>query len=199
MAEHPHKKHSKVTLEQLIQLKRSERPQASFWDDFERDLHRRQLAALVTVEPWHRRAVRLLATVARRLAPVGASAAAVAFAVIALHRADVTPSNPADTAEAMAANDPENKVVMLPEEAISVSRISAPAIRPRAEVVEFRGSVRSAPQELASSLAAARRFVTVAAPVTFASDNDASAIYAANALTAGAVLRTLASATPESL
>lgn len=197
MTEHPQKSTSgKVTLERLIQLKRSERPDPSFWDDFERDLHRRQLAALVTVEPWRRRAARTLVTLARRLAPAGAGATAIALVVLALHRVD-TP-RPAVVAQPLEA-EIDNKVVLLPEEQMTVSSNHTQNLRPVSTLASFKGQVHSAPQELASTLAVARRFVTVAAPVTFSSENDASAIYSANALTAGAVFRTMAASTPESL
>ena len=88
MTEHRTTTTRKVTLERLIQLKRSERPAPAFWDDFERDLHRRQLAALVTVEPWRARVARVLLTAARRLAPAGAGATVIALVVLALHRID---------------------------------------------------------------------------------------------------------------
>ena len=197
MAESSDNKRPRVSLEQLIQLKRSERPPAEFWESFDHELHRRQLAALVSIEPWHLRAARVLAIAARRIAPVGVAAAAVAFAALVLVRV-----GPADQAKpgpsvASATSEADAKVVLLPEEAISVSAPSVP--RAGALVEEFRGNVRSAPQELASGLASARRFVAVSAPVTFSSENDASAIYSAKALTAGAVLRSLTAAAPESL
>lgn len=198
MADTRHSERRKVSLEQLIQLKRSERPDPSFWDDFDRELHRRQLAALVTLEPWHRRALRTFGSVARRLAPVGATAAALAFATLAILR--VEPSRPAaPETTGTVASDADARVVLLPEEAITVSDASTQveAARPPAEI--FRGHVRSAPQELAGGLASARRFVAVSAPVTISSGDDTSAIYSAKALTAGAVLRTFASAAPESL
>ena len=199
MAEPRHTKSPKVSLEQLIQLKRSERPPAAFWEDFDRELHRRQLAALVTIEPWYGRAARTLALAARRLAPMGAGAAAVAFAVVALLRMDPAPQEATDSSEALAMAEQDNRVVLLPEEAISVS--DHPAHTPRATTgqEEFLGSVRSAPQELAAGLTAARRFVAVSAPVTFSSGGESSDIYSARALTAGTVLRTLSGAAPESL
>lgn len=196
MAEHRPQSSPKVTLEQLIQLKRREKPAASFWDDFDRELHRRQLASLVTIEPWHRRAVRAIAAVSRRFAPAGAGVAALALVGLAALRvgqqAPVTPD------ESLTAAEIDGKVFLLPEEAIRVSAVSPQDVRTRAGVEEFRGDVRSAPPEFGSGLAA-RRFTTVAAPVTFSSGDDASAIYSANALTAGTVLRTLVAAAPESL
>jgi hypothetical protein len=197
MAEQHPDQGRKVTLEQIIQLKRSERPGPDFWEGFDRELHHRQLAALVTGEPWHRRAVRVLTAVVRRFAPASAGLAAIAFATIAIMRVDTPPGIPKAAVTALAANESDTKVLLLPEESISVSAIQAP--RPRPAVERFQGSVHSAPQELASGPGSPRRFVTVSAPVTVSSDRDSSAIYAANALTAGSVLRSLTAAVPESL
>jgi hypothetical protein len=43
---------SKVTLEQLLRLKRAERPNPEFWAHFERELHQKQLTALVQKRRW---------------------------------------------------------------------------------------------------------------------------------------------------
>lgn len=43
-----------VTLEDLLRLKRTERPPAEFWDQFDRELRAKQLAALVEKRPWWR-------------------------------------------------------------------------------------------------------------------------------------------------
>ncbi|HSH09634.1 MAG TPA: hypothetical protein VK995_04565 [Oceanipulchritudo sp.] len=41
------KEKQKITVETLLQLKRTERPSDDFWDSFEKDFHRRRLHALV--------------------------------------------------------------------------------------------------------------------------------------------------------
>ncbi len=44
---------SKIVLEDLLKIKRSERPSADFWEGFERELRSKQLAALVRpARPW---------------------------------------------------------------------------------------------------------------------------------------------------
>ncbi len=43
----------KITLEDLLRLKRDEKPPVEFWEGFERDLHRKTLRALVVNEPWY--------------------------------------------------------------------------------------------------------------------------------------------------
>ncbi|HXA13617.1 MAG TPA: hypothetical protein VNW23_00695 [Opitutaceae bacterium] len=72
----------KVTLEDLLRLKRSEQPPAEFWAQFDRELHAKQLAALVGKRPWWHSSLRVL----RRFSylPLGATAALV-FAFIAAH------------------------------------------------------------------------------------------------------------------
>ena len=44
----------RVTLEDLLQLKRAERPPAEFWAEFDRTLRAKQLAAIVETRPWWR-------------------------------------------------------------------------------------------------------------------------------------------------
>ncbi len=63
-----------VTLEDLLQLKRAERPSQEFWVRFEGELRQKQLAALLERRPWWQSAAHLFA--GRRIfVPVGAAAA----------------------------------------------------------------------------------------------------------------------------
>ena len=52
MADRLSKVPSRVTVEDLLRLKRAERPPPEFWAEFERELRQRQLAALVERKPW---------------------------------------------------------------------------------------------------------------------------------------------------
>jgi len=64
-----------VTLEDLLRLKRAERPAPGFWPEFDRELRAKQLAALVVERPWWRTfPARAIAGVARYHLPMGASA-----------------------------------------------------------------------------------------------------------------------------
>jgi hypothetical protein len=45
----------RISLEQLLALKRSERPDPTFWEGFERELHRRQLVSVVSRPAWYTR------------------------------------------------------------------------------------------------------------------------------------------------
>lgn len=71
----------KVTFEDLLRLKRAERPPAEFWAQFDRELHARQLAALLEKKPWWVSAARRVARFSSL--PLGAGAAlALAFITV---------------------------------------------------------------------------------------------------------------------
>jgi hypothetical protein len=72
----------KVTLEDLLRLKRAERPPAEFWAQFDRELQAKQLAALVGKRHWWHSTTRLLARFS--YLPLGATAA-LAIALLAAH------------------------------------------------------------------------------------------------------------------
>ena len=63
-----------VTLEDILRLKRAERPPAEFWDGFDRELRAKQLAALVEKRPWWRSAPALFSGFSRYHLPLGATA-----------------------------------------------------------------------------------------------------------------------------
>jgi len=64
-----------VTLEDLLQLKRAEKPSPEFWAKFERDLRAKQLAAIVVQRPWWQRLPNLFGGLSRYYLPMGATAA----------------------------------------------------------------------------------------------------------------------------
>ena len=63
-----------VTLEDLLQLKRAEQPPAEFWDQFERELRAKQLAAIVEPRPWWAPFIGVGAKFAHLQLPLGAAA-----------------------------------------------------------------------------------------------------------------------------
>lgn len=67
-----------VSLEDLLRLKRVERPPAEFWNDFDRQLRAKQLAALVEKRPWWHGLQRSFLRVGRYHVGFG-TAAVVAF------------------------------------------------------------------------------------------------------------------------
>lgn len=63
-----------VTLEDLLRLKRAERPAVEFWNKFDRELRAKQLAAIVEKRPWWRSMPRVFGGLARYHLPLGATA-----------------------------------------------------------------------------------------------------------------------------
>lgn len=62
-----------LTLEDLLRLKKAERPSSEFWTRFERDLRQKQLAALLERRPWWQ-TLPLRFSRSRVLLPLGATA-----------------------------------------------------------------------------------------------------------------------------
>jgi hypothetical protein len=78
---------SKVMLEDLLRLKRAERPKPEFWVDFERQMRAKQLAAIVRRDPWWRSWRNVLSSSARLHLPLGATAMlALAFVTVREYR-----------------------------------------------------------------------------------------------------------------
>lgn len=91
----PSQPRSKITVEDLLRLKRAERPSEEFWSEFDRQLRVKQLSAIVNRQPWWRTFPRsFAATVSRYHVPMGA-AAVVALTLITVrqyHKTDATAS-----------------------------------------------------------------------------------------------------------
>ena len=63
-----------IEIEDLLRLKRAERPPAEFWTQFDRELRAKQLAALVAKRPWWQRLPRLVPQLSRIHLSLGAAA-----------------------------------------------------------------------------------------------------------------------------
>lgn len=83
-----------VSVEDLIRLKRTERPATEFWSRFDRELRTKQLAALVEKRPWWRDFAGPFSGLARFGLPVGATAI-LAFSFLALRDSPPSGSVPA--------------------------------------------------------------------------------------------------------
>jgi|GEM_PF-2584582 len=83
MAQDPNDRSPPVQVEDLLRLKRSERPTEAFWDEFDRGLHQRMLQALVKKDPWYRQLMRMLTIPAL---PTLAITSAAALALLLLLR-----------------------------------------------------------------------------------------------------------------
>lgn len=99
---------NKVSLEELLRLKRAERPDPEFWNHFEQQLRAKQLASIMVRKPWWQDLSSVWSRFARLQLPVGAAAVlAVTFLVVREYRpwASSAVSRPADT-EAVALASP---------------------------------------------------------------------------------------------
>lgn len=80
-----------VALEDILRLKRAERPSAEFWTQFDRELRAKQLAALVEKRPWWRVVPRAFAGLSRYHLPLGATAV-LAISIISVREFRSGPS-----------------------------------------------------------------------------------------------------------
>lgn len=85
-----------VTIEDLLCLKRAERPPTEFWSDFDRKLRAKQLAALVEKRPWWQTLPNVFSVFTRYRIPLGA-AAAVAITVFSISGGRRVATGPAET------------------------------------------------------------------------------------------------------
>ncbi|MBP7143132.1 MAG: hypothetical protein KBA71_14575 [Opitutaceae bacterium] len=70
-----HSEIRKVSLEEVLRLKRLERPDPQFWDRFDKELREKQLAAIMAKRPWWQMDLsRMMTGLARARVPVGAAA-----------------------------------------------------------------------------------------------------------------------------
>lgn len=113
MPDQPPEKPSQVTLEQLLRLKRAEKPDPAFWDAFEQQYHQRRLQELV-LEPARARWTRWIPR--RSLAALATTGAAVALALAAFFPLTHAPEGVAMASVAVASN-PVKAARVLPDHA----------------------------------------------------------------------------------
>ncbi len=109
---------SQVTLEDLLRIKRTEKPDAAFWAQFEQDFRAKQLAAAVERKRWWFALPSFLPRLVRYSLPVGATAVLALTFVIVRH-------NPIDGDHAVAGVETITPQPVLPE----VARV-APSLPP---------------------------------------------------------------------
>ena len=80
-----------VSIEDLLRLKRAERPAPEFWNEFDRQLRAKQLAALVAKRPWWHSLPRVLPRFSRYHLAFGATAA-LAVTFVALREEESQPA-----------------------------------------------------------------------------------------------------------
>lgn len=73
----------KIQVEDLLRMKRAERPDPAFWERFDRELHERMLQTLVKKEPWYLQTFRALSgRIAQSVAVVGLAVLAAYLFVV---------------------------------------------------------------------------------------------------------------------
>jgi hypothetical protein len=82
MADSKTSRQNEVQVEDLLRLKRAERPDAAFWDTFDRQLHQRMLQTLVKKDPWYAQVLRGATGRIAQTTAVGAAAAFLALLVV---------------------------------------------------------------------------------------------------------------------
>lgn len=112
----PDETRPKVTIEDLLRLKRAERPHQDYWVQFESEMRQKQLAALLRKDPWWTRLAHGLGR--KHYLQLGASAALVAMVLLNVREQNVTLPDSNRPAPSMAgvAGGLEN-----PQEAIAAS------------------------------------------------------------------------------
>ena len=158
----------KITVEELVRLKRAERPDAAFWANFERELRQKQLTALLEKRSWWRDFPQMLAR--RAYLPLGATAV-IAFTLISLR--DLTPASVAAggnrAPESTARSGPvgaAEKVV------IAAAALTSPLVNQSSSPAPAAINVISANQPSAGPTEVAAAAESTIAPVASRADAD---------------------------
>lgn len=129
-----------VSVEDLLRLKRAERPAPEFWSEFDRQLRAKQLAALVAKKPWWQGLPRNFSWLPRYQLSLGATAAlAVTFFVLR----DAPSSVPAvamNDHRAAAASVPAATAAPLSVAGVERSALSDSVASPEVELVNAQPS-----------------------------------------------------------
>lgn len=144
---------TKVTLEDLLHLKRAERPPPEFWSEFERELRQKQLAALVVRKAWWLEVSDAYRRLGRLRLPLGAAAVLALSFLTVRYYGPSGASNPAMTDE-----NPLNRAdpaAAQPPDAVRPARFAVPASRDTAGELASVTTVKS-PVEAAETPRAAR-------------------------------------------
>jgi hypothetical protein len=157
----------KISVEDLLRLKRAERPPAEYWATFESEIRAKQLSAIVSRRPWWDGISGVFSALNRHPVPVGA-AAALALAWIGVRYV----GGHADYAAAPRTAAAE------PVGVAAVAAPSAPSLERASAAPEGAGfAARVAVQEQAPIVAAAESHVT-SAPVAVVADATARSPFA---------------------
>ncbi|ACB73924.1 hypothetical protein [Opitutus terrae] len=107
-----------VTLEDLLRVKRAERPPPEFWAEFDREMRAKQLAAIIEPRPWWAPFIRVGARMSHYQLPAGA-AAILALSFLTLSKYQTAPDRPTfvgDAAPVAVESLPETTLQLTPAE-----------------------------------------------------------------------------------
>ena len=130
-----HKKEVKV--EDLLRLKRAERPGEVFWNTFDRELHQRMLQTLVKKDPWY---VQVLRGVSGRIAQTAAVGAAAVFLALMVMRPALVDSTRANGANLALQKNALDLVNSAPSVAAAISDLDSNLI-PDYQIEAISGSI----------------------------------------------------------
>jgi hypothetical protein len=152
----PFDQRSKITVEDLLRLKRAERPAAEFWTNFERELRQKQLTALLRKRPWWQELPQFFAR--RAYLPLGASAV-LAFTLVSVKY--YTPAQPTQAEAAPAAVAARHPAASIPTTVTLPAVVSSSLVNHSEPVAPAPSSVAAA---VPSSLATAELLPALLAP-----------------------------------
>ncbi len=174
MDPHPDQDHQdKVSLEDLLRLKRMEEPGPEFWDKFDRDLERKRLKTLVAKESW---AVRFVHWTVHRAFPVLAlGGAAAAVLTLALYFQPTSTGNPLADDSGFASQNPVEPTAEGGIQDALLIAVESPALVTPLDVSRSDFGVDViAPQPQSYRF---NRYTTDMSPKVFRASSDSSVVY----------------------
>ncbi|TVR55695.1 MAG: hypothetical protein EA425_00490 [Puniceicoccaceae bacterium] len=172
MPNHPSDPTTRPTLEQLLQLKRREQPPQEFWDSFDRELRRRQLAALVRTQPWYERVFLFARFGLRKSTTAIGATCAILITLVAVDRFSSGPAGfaPADSGSTVYLH------------AIEVAQPEIRTARAAESAAPMVAEARYAMEVFAKVEDQNRRFTTVSSPKTLTADSGNRGTFVVNKL-----------------
>jgi len=163
----PSEQRPKITVEDLIRLKRAERPAPEFWVNFDRELRQKQLTALLEKRPWWQELPQFFAR--RAYLPVGATAI-LAFTLVSVRYyapAQLAQGDTASTAgTAVTVNSPLAPKAVAPVSSPLVNRSEDPVTRDEADNAAVVAVVAESPAPVRAEAALASQIVPAVTPET---------------------------------
>lgn len=153
----------KINLDQLLELKRSEKPSAEFWDGFQKDFRQRQLQTLISEEPSWKRLLPLVFSRTSLLFPLSGMAVAIFVLVVNFQKDSPLHSEYYNAALSSGTSEEDAVPQLEKEELIPESVVVIQSTEPtRTATASFVMDL--IPHEEPASLAYTRKFPTATIP-----------------------------------